>query len=327
MTSPPESSRTMLLVAGPGRSGTSLFTGIASRLGFHVPRPEVAANRTNPRGFSEPRWAVDFHERLLKATSVAIEDARPEAPEQAAAAKDRPRAREDLTAWLTDQFGTADRLIIKDPRLTWFADLYRDIGAELGVQRHTVTMVRHPAEVLKSRELAYGTKTGPVSRIAGWINVMLATEYRSRGDSRAYVGYPDLLSGWRDELSRVESVLGVPLLSAAAEDQVTEADDLVDPTLRRSVSSLDELGIPAAWADLAVRVLDRFERLCSPGADEAAERAALDDLREEYTDRYRVAEEIAQSTTRAAIRRERSRARRRLREAQDASRSADPVEQ
>src|SRR5699024_8620563 len=101
------------------------------------------------------RWAVDFHERLLKATSVTIEDARPEAPDLAAAAKDRPRARRDLEAWLRDEFGSTDRLIIKDPRLTWFADLYREIGGELGVERHMVTLVRHPAEVLKSRELAY----------------------------------------------------------------------------------------------------------------------------------------------------------------------------
>ena len=50
--------RRLVLVVGVGRSGTSLLTGILAQLGFHVPQPEVQADDTNPRGFSEPRWAV-----------------------------------------------------------------------------------------------------------------------------------------------------------------------------------------------------------------------------------------------------------------------------
>ena len=57
--------RQILLVAGSGRSGTSLFTGLTGELGFHIPKPEVKANKSNPRGFGEPRWAVDFHNELL----------------------------------------------------------------------------------------------------------------------------------------------------------------------------------------------------------------------------------------------------------------------
>jgi hypothetical protein len=51
--------RQMLVVAGSGRSGTSLFTGLTGRLGVHIPKPEVSANRSNPRSFGEPLWLVD----------------------------------------------------------------------------------------------------------------------------------------------------------------------------------------------------------------------------------------------------------------------------
>ena len=60
-----EAERSLVLVAGSGRSGTSLFSGILQRLGYHVPQPEVPADATNPRGFAESQWVVDFHTRLL----------------------------------------------------------------------------------------------------------------------------------------------------------------------------------------------------------------------------------------------------------------------
>ena len=60
------SERRLLLVVGVGRSGTSLMAGILCQLGFHIPQPEVKADETNPRGFGEPRWVVDFHTRLLQ---------------------------------------------------------------------------------------------------------------------------------------------------------------------------------------------------------------------------------------------------------------------
>ncbi|MGZ4640147.1 MAG: sulfotransferase family protein, partial [Actinomycetes bacterium] len=53
--------RRLVLVAGVGRSGTSVFAGILRQAGFHVPQPEVDADSTNPKGFGEPRWVVDFH--------------------------------------------------------------------------------------------------------------------------------------------------------------------------------------------------------------------------------------------------------------------------
>src|SRR5918995_761803 len=71
--------RSLVLVAGSGRSGTSLFSGIMKRLGYTVPGPEVPADETNPRGFAESQWVVDFHMRLLRRAGVHTADARPAA--------------------------------------------------------------------------------------------------------------------------------------------------------------------------------------------------------------------------------------------------------
>src|SRR5215510_1479743 len=71
--------RSIVLVVGSGRSGTSLFAGIMQRLGYTVPGPEVPADETNPRGFAESQWVVDFHTRLLRRAGVQVADARPAA--------------------------------------------------------------------------------------------------------------------------------------------------------------------------------------------------------------------------------------------------------
>ena len=71
--------RKVLFVAGAGRSGTSTMAGLMRIMGLHVPQPEVTADETNPKGFGEPRWVVDQHDRLLKEALVQVSDSRPEA--------------------------------------------------------------------------------------------------------------------------------------------------------------------------------------------------------------------------------------------------------
>src|SRR5919197_1459937 len=119
------SGRTLVLVAGSGRSGTSLFTGIMQRLGFHVPQPEVPADATNPRGFAESKWVVDFHIGLLDRAVVQVADARPAAWAHTARVAHEDGVRRQLREWLTGEFANANPLIIKAPRLSWFLPLWR----------------------------------------------------------------------------------------------------------------------------------------------------------------------------------------------------------
>jgi hypothetical protein len=117
---PSPGGRQLLVVAGSGRSGTSLFTGLTGRLGVHIPKPEVSANRSNPRGFGEPRWLVDYHNELLTSVDVGVEDGRPEAWELTDGVAEKPEALEPLVDWLESQFAECPRIVVKDPRLAWF---------------------------------------------------------------------------------------------------------------------------------------------------------------------------------------------------------------
>jgi hypothetical protein len=307
--------RQILVVAGSGRSGTSLFTGLTGRLGFHIPKPEVAANKSNPRGFGEPRWAVDFHNELLGAADVVVEDGRPEAWDATTKMAERPEAVTRLRGWLEEQFAESDRIVVKDPRLAWFFELYRVSAAELDADLFVATMLRDPAEVMRSREIAYGTRTGNTTRVIGWMNMMLGIEARTRDLPRATVRYDDLLTDWKGALSVADESLGLGLLSRASAEQVSDADTLVDPGLRRSVTSWDDLGLGTHTRDLAARVYDTYGRLVGTAADEqAGVRADLDALGEEFSALYDEAFEIARHRTGALARKEKRKAVRKVRE-------------
>ncbi|MGI8521688.1 MAG: sulfotransferase family protein [Nocardioides sp.] len=285
--------RSLVIVAGSGRSGTSLFTGLADRLGYRIPLPEVKADGSNPTGFGEPRWAVDFHDELLASIAVNAEDGRPEAWAKAAQACERPRAQARVKGWLGEQFAASDKVVVKDPRLSWFLTLYRLAADQLDADLSVVTMLRHPAESIKSRELAYGSGSAPTTRMVGWLNMMLGTEAATRDLSRAIVTYDGLLADWK---SAFTDALDGALLAGATPGQIGDADELVDPSLRRAEPTWEGLGLPPSVRELAEHSYDALDRLAA-GKDAAAE---LDDLRERFSHLYSEAELIARSSARGA---------------------------
>lgn len=289
----------LILVVGVGRSGTSLLSGMLGQLGFHIPQPEVKADATNPRGFGEPRWVVDFHTRLLRERRVTVNDARPVAWESTGATADDAVVYGELSRWLGVQLREADALVVKDPRTVWFLELWMRGAAEHGIETSFVTMLRHPAEIVASARKSYGPGLTTAGRSAAWINVMLQTEHATRGAQRAFVRYEDLLADWVPEVRRIGSLLGSPALAAVDKAAHPEVDAFVDPTLHRSRVGWDELDVPARVRDLADDVWGQVQALAQPGGDSPEAAPALDEARTAYRALYAEAEAIAQSTVMA----------------------------
>ena len=289
--------RQLLLVAGSGRSGTSLVTGLAGRLGFAIPVPEVTADESNPRGFGEPRWAVDFHTALLRQLNMAPEDGRPEAWQLARSAVDLGGPRARLSRWLAEQLGPAERVVVKDPRLTWFVSLWAAVARELDAEVSVLTMLRHPAESVRSRELAYGSGSSSTTRTASWLNMMLGLEAELRGTRRAVVAYGELLTDWRSALAAVEGPLGLELVTGRPAADLEAAGALVDTSLRRAEADWETLDLAAPVRDLAERAYVALGSLVGTGPSRAD---VLDGLRAEYADLYGWAADLTRSRVRAA---------------------------
>jgi hypothetical protein len=289
--------RRLILVVGVGRSGTSLLSGILGQLGGHIPQPEVSADATNPRGFGEPRWVVDFHSRLLRERRVTVNDARPAAWEQTRAAADDAAVRGELRGWLGEQLAAAGDTVVKDPRTAWFLPLWMRCAAELGVPTSFVTMLRYPAEIVASARDSYGTWQTVASRTAAWLNVMLETERATRGAPRAFVRYEDLLAAWPREIARIGPLLEAPALAHVAGGRHPAIDQFVDPTLHRHRVRWDELDVPMRVRDLAEDVWRKLQELAT---GRTAGPSELDAARAAYVAMYAEAEAIAQSSVNAA---------------------------
>ncbi|MDZ5660587.1 sulfotransferase family protein [Nocardioides sp. S-58] len=299
----------LVLVSGSGRSGTSSLAGTLKRLGLHVPQPEVEASETNPRGFYEPQWVIDFHKRHLKELALFNIDSRPAAVDLVAAhvASGVPTA--ELREWLAGQLALprsgGDQIVVKDPHAFWFAEVWERVSAEVGADLRWLTALRHPAEVVGSRDIAYLSSqsedlrlTKETSNVAGWVHAALLTELAGRDTRRAFVRYADLLADWRSALTPVQEQLDLDLdadLSSTAHHPV---DDFIEPTMRKSQLTWDDVRTPDWLREMAEEVWQLLGVLTDKPHD-AATQQRLDEIHADYTARYADAVALTFDHTRA----------------------------
>lgn len=298
--------RRLVLITGAGRSGTSTLSGTLNLLGLHSPRPSLGANASNPRGFFEPRWAIDFHRRILDRALVDMFDSRPEAIDRIRAVL-TPRHEGDVTVWLSQEVTHAPQVVVKDPRSTWMPLLWESAASHLEMPTSFVTMLRHPAEVIGSRSTYYakGDKRSvrqfQVTSIARWVNANLLSERQTRGRSRAFVRYADLIENWRPVLSRLQRELDLTYNADVSSQAPHAVDDFVEPSLRRHRVAWSDLDIPSQLQEIAEQTWQLCTRLASNQGTDVTIEADLDELATDYETMFGDAAAIAHDVTAAEI--------------------------
>ncbi len=296
--------RKVLFVAGAGRSGTSTMAGLMQILGLHVPLPEVAPDETNPKGFSEPAWAVEHHDRLLKEALVQVSDARPEAWFETGRVSTREPERIRTAEWLETHFAVAPELVVKDPRLSWFLSLWRVAAIRSGATPVFATMLRPPAEVVGSKQTYYANRLGSAHLAASWLNMLLHTERATRESvadgGRVFVRYGDLLEDWTKTCMWVGEALGLQGVLHADSEQIRDGHRFVDPSLRRMTQTLEDLNLPPRLHELVGDTWTSLNKLAEPDGDTPEVHHDLDELRQAYTDLYEESAAISRSSMVAA---------------------------
>ncbi len=299
-----ETPRRVLFVAGAGRSGTSTFAGLMKLLGLHVPQPEVPADQSNPKGFAEPQWAVDFHDRLLAEAMVTVSDSRPAAWFETGRLATRDPERIAATDWLDGQLAGHPEVVVKDPRLGWFLGLWRVAAVRAGATPVFATMLRPPAEVVGSKQRYYQNRLGSAHLAASWLNMLLHVERATReavtDGGRVFVRYADLLDDWTSVTMGVARRLELQAVLHADQENLRDVHRFIDPSLRRVTVSLDELGLPRRLHELTEETWHRLNLLAEPDGDTAETRQALDELRDAYVELYDESEAISRSSVEAA---------------------------
>jgi hypothetical protein len=290
---------TLVLITGTGRSGTSTMSGTFHHLGLHVPGPYLGANDSNPKGFFESRWSVKFHKRITAAAGINDFDGRPQAFGAAQTAV-TDQMRRKLRGFLERESRDHEQVVVKDPRTVWAQPLWREVATEMGFDIRFVSMLRHPAEVVGSRATYYSRSTDrdqqrayQTFNVARWVNSSLVSERGTRGTTRAFVSYVDLLTDWRPVLVGLAEDLGLTYDVDVAAGEKSAVDDFIDPDLRRHAVTWDDLDVPDRLVSIADAIWTDLQALQAGHGDDAAASADLDVQAERYARLYADSTDIA----------------------------------
>jgi len=276
-------SRLLVLITGTGRSGTSTMSGALHHLGLYVPGPYLGANPSNPKGFFESKWAINFHKRIATRAGIDDFDSRPAAWARAQEAV-TPGLREELVDFLRAKSAEHDQVVVKDPRSVWVQGLWREAAEAAGLGIRYVSMLRHPAEVVGSRSEYYAQQADEDRRrhyeiisVARWVNSQLISERETRDQPRAFVKYVDLLEDWRPVAARLATDLGLSYEHEVRPGEHHPVDDFIDPSLRRLKVTWADLAIPRDLESLAEAVWTELETLDEAGGVAPEASARLDE--------------------------------------------------
>lgn len=259
---------TILFVFGMARSGTSALTRVLSLCGAALPAGMLGADKTNERGYWEPRESIYLNRKILqrqgsawwKTSILEVETLDPD---------DYRAALTSINRYMA-QLPVAPLVVIKDPHIVFLADLWFDAARQAGFNVATVIAVRHPSEVIGSLE-AIATLT-PEHASVLWLKASLLAERKTRSVPRVFVDYGRVLDDWRREVKRISVDLSVEL--DCGDEQAV--DTFLTPELRhyQSASITDRFG--AKWISSVYGILS------TAAHDGPINTPALDRILDEY---------------------------------------------
>jgi len=141
--------RTVVLVAGMHRSGTSALAGLLALMGADPGADLIGPDRSNARGHFEPRKIVAVNDGLLESLGARAPGSGG-LPADWRQRDETNRAREKLKTIIMADFSRRDIFMIKDPRLFLLLPLYCDLFDDLGIAVKVVVIRRDQREVVRS---------------------------------------------------------------------------------------------------------------------------------------------------------------------------------
>ena len=226
--------RTAVVVLGMHRSGTSAMTRVLNLCGAMLPpKLKPAKLGVNSKGFWEPEDILDLDDRILQQLGAAWDRVDFVLPTTGDLVDEFVA---DACSLLAAQYGDAETILIKDPRIGVLAPLWHRALLTAGYRPVYVIPVRHPLEVAQSLH-ARGDMS--VSR-----GLLLWRDYTERIEAFAagrtdviHVRFTDLLADWRPVVRRIADRLDLRL---NVHRQAADVDDFLEPSLRRQRAKSDD---------------------------------------------------------------------------------------
>lgn len=260
--------KTALVVLGMHRSGTSSVAGALALLGASAPQTLMRPAEDNPRGFWESEVLAGLNDRMLQTVGSTWHDWR---RFDSAAISDRsPTFRAEAANKLASEFGGAELIVLKDPRICRLFGFWRSVLEAAGYRVVVVSPLRPPAEVAASLMARNAMSRSHALRL--WLRHVSEAERASRHQPRRFLAWSDFIADWRAQIERMSRDLGV------AFDRSPEAEARVD----------DFLSAELKRQNAAERVPDQIRRahqlllLTARDGDHPDLQRGLDDIRQAF---------------------------------------------
>jgi hypothetical protein len=256
--------RTVVMVLGTPRSGTSALTRMLPVFGIRLGDDLVSPNLNNPVGFWEDVAIQRINARLLELAGRHLgwpvfrrERVEPSV-EYAGLLQEARRL-------LREKLGNDEVWAFKDPRANRLLFFWQRVFADLNCQDRYILALRNPASVARSLVVSSGLK--PATGLALWLECTVQAVQDTLGKPLVVVAYERLLADTHREILRVAQELGMEE-RLEEEEMVYYEGQFIDGTLQHVDFSREELVRVAKDLPLAV---DVYDWLCQRAADEIGE--------------------------------------------------------
>lgn len=264
--------KTAYVVLGMHRSGTSAVAGSLAELGARPPSLLMPAKADNPLGFWESERIVAFSDEVLAAAGSHWQDWGPVNPDVF-----RGRFADHFVSasqWiLAVEFGDAETIVLKDPRICRFYPFWRNTLKAKGFVPVVIIPVRDPDQVAQSLFRRNGLPLALGWRL--WLRHVFDAELSSRSDIRHVATLGALITQRRERFGQLMMHSGRN--PAATNPLVFEK---IDRFWDRGLNS-EPLSPRPVLPDLVQRTWSAFQILSEEG-DSVQSLCALDRLREEF---------------------------------------------
>lgn len=267
--------KTCILVLGMHRSGTSAFTRLLNLAGAASPKSLMEGKPDNERGFWESEAICDVNEAFLARCGSRWDDWRAldlERCPPAVVAEFENRIADTIRV----EFGDAETIVIKDPRVSRFVPLYVRTLERMGYRVVFLHALRHPRAVAAS--LGKRNNMAPMQACLLWMRHQLDAESATRGLQRGFFSYEALVQDWRPSVERFAAALSLPFLGGQDDATLAKMDAFLSRDLQHHATGTPLPGVSDEVSAQIDSVSGLLNQLCSDPSD-ATILAGLDGAR------------------------------------------------
>ena len=248
--------KTLLVILGMHRSGTSLLTSLTDHLGFESGNNLLGPGIDNPKGYWEDRDILEFNDRCLQNISTDWDDPSTLTP------KELNKIKKNLMQigvnLLNEKLKKYPKYVFKNPRTLKLLPFWIDIINKTNVKVKFILIIRNPLSVAESLH-----KRNNISFQQGfylWLEYLINfCKSTKKNDETLIVNYDYLLNNPEHELKKISQFVNASINN---ENFNLIKSKILDYDLRHSQFDFDDLIDFKECPDLIKDIYTVLLRLC-----------------------------------------------------------------